>query len=209
MIRVGQKLRDARIKKGLSLDQVAAATKIKASFLSAIERGEYTKLPSSAYAQGFVSNYATYLGFPKRETIALFRREFSREKEIKVLPESFAGTQSASRNIRVHQTLLLVIAVFVVLIGYIAFQYRYAFISPPLSVTSPESNAVVIGGEITVTGRTDPNATVSINNEAAVVDQSGEFMKRLSVFTGRTIIQVKARNRAGLESTVERAVEVR
>jgi len=88
MVRLGQRLFDERRKRGLSLDEVAAATKIRGSFLSAIEKGDYTKLPSPSYAQGFVLNYATYLGFQRKETLALFRREFDERKEFKVLPKN-------------------------------------------------------------------------------------------------------------------------
>ena len=52
MIRVGQLLRDERVRKRLTIEEVAKATKIRTNFLSAIEKGEYKKLPSSAYAQG-------------------------------------------------------------------------------------------------------------------------------------------------------------
>ena len=62
MVPLGKRLLSARTQRKLSLEEVAAATKIKARFLSAIEKGEYEKLPSPAYAKGFVKNYAAYLG---------------------------------------------------------------------------------------------------------------------------------------------------
>ncbi|MGH2637780.1 MAG: helix-turn-helix domain-containing protein, partial [Rhabdochlamydiaceae bacterium] len=68
------------------MEEIAAAIKIRPEFLSAIEKGDYQHLPSPAYASGFVTNYAAYLGFPKRETLALFRREFDEQKAYKVLP---------------------------------------------------------------------------------------------------------------------------
>ncbi len=49
MITAGQKLYEERIRRGLTLEEIARATKIRSSFLSAIEKGEYKKLPSSAY----------------------------------------------------------------------------------------------------------------------------------------------------------------
>lgn len=210
MVRIGQKLRETRIKKGLSLEDVASATKIKASFLSAIERGEYHKLPSSAYAQGFVSNYASYLGLPKRESLALFRREFSEERELRVLPEGFTKSDALSaKRIRVHQTLFIVAAFFLVFFAYLLFQYRYAFINPPLEITSPKDGSVVSGSDITVSGKTDPNATVLVNNDAVVVGNKGEFMKKITAFSGKTIIIITAKNRLNRETTVERKVEVK
>lgn len=59
---VGQMLREARHDRGVGLDQVAAATRIKESFLAALEDGDYSLLPGPAYVTGFLRNYASYLG---------------------------------------------------------------------------------------------------------------------------------------------------
>ncbi|MBI4084368.1 MAG: helix-turn-helix domain-containing protein [Candidatus Levybacteria bacterium] len=210
MIRIGQKLHEERARRGLSLDDVAKATRIKPSFLSAIERGEYHKLPSSAYAQGFVQNYAAFLGFPKRETLALFRREFAGEKDIRVLPEGFTETGSYPfRSIRTHQTFLLILGSILILAGYVLFQYRFILLNPPLSVSSPKGGEIAFAKEITVVGKTDPNATVYVNNDAVVVSRNGEFMKKITAFTGKTVIVVKAKNRLGRETTIERMIEVK
>ena len=80
MIRAGEKLREERLKKHLTLEEVSRATKIKESFLLAIEKGEYKKLPPATYAQGFVRNYAGFLGMPEQEILAIFRREYDEEE---------------------------------------------------------------------------------------------------------------------------------
>src|SRR5579871_1222382 len=98
MIRLGQWLSDERHRKGLTLEEVAKATKIKTAFLAYIEAGEYSLLPSSAYAQGFVKNYASFLGLPVKETLALFRREYAGENPVSVLPESLAKKRYISRH---------------------------------------------------------------------------------------------------------------
>jgi len=64
MVNVGEKLYEERVKKGHTLEEVSKATKIRASFLLAIEKGEYKKLPSGTYVHGFVRNYARFLGLP-------------------------------------------------------------------------------------------------------------------------------------------------
>ncbi len=208
MIRVGERLRDARIKKNLSLDDVAKATKIRASFLSAIEKGEYRKLPSSAYAQGFVSNYAEHLGFSKKEALALFRREFDEEKIFKVLPEGFANKENfPTHRLRIQQTLLVVVGVLILIAGFLAFQYRDAFIPPPLSLTSPRQT-VIRSTEITVSGKTDSNAVVLINGQVVTVDENGQFQKQIAVFPGKTMIVVTARNRFGKETVLQKSITI-
>ncbi len=43
---IGQRLREKRLKKGLTIEDIAKATKIRIGFLQAIENSDYKKLPS-------------------------------------------------------------------------------------------------------------------------------------------------------------------
>lgn len=209
MVRVGQRLYKERLQKKLSLEDIARATKIKQSFLAAIEKGEYHKLPSPAYAQGFVRNYASYLGLPKAEITALFRREFDEKKAYKVLPDSLIKTQEFSLNrIRVQESLLIVGVVFVLFLTFLAFQYRYVFLAPSLTVSSPR-NGISTTREVTVSGKTDSNATVVVNNEPVSLRSNGEFTKKLTFFEGKRSIIVKAKNRMGKETVVKRDILVK
>lgn len=55
---VGEKLRGAREAQGLELAEVAARTRIPQRHLEAIERSNYSSLPSITYALGFAKAYA-------------------------------------------------------------------------------------------------------------------------------------------------------
>jgi cytoskeletal protein RodZ len=209
MVRVGQRLHKERIAKKLSLEDIAKATKIKPGFLAAIEKGEYSKLPSPAYAQGFVRNYASYLGLPKTEITALFRREFDEKKAFQVLPDSLIKTQEFPlRRIRIQESLVVLTIVAIIFLGFLVFQYRSVFFAPSVSIMSPSDNAT-IAGDVTVTGRADPNATVYVNDELVSIDSDGEFTKQLSLFSGKSEIIVKARNRVGKETVVKRDIMVK
>src|SRR5882672_3958243 len=135
MVPVDQRLQQERLRKGLSIHEVAKATKIRVKFITALEQGEYKKLPSSAYIQGFIKNYAEFLGLPKRETLALFRREFDEREFIGVLPESFAKpNKPAFSGFRFRTTTLLIIAGLLFIFGFIFFEYRSALFSPQLTI---------------------------------------------------------------------------
>jgi len=208
MIRIGQRLKEERLKKGLSLEDAAQATKIRLSFLAAIERGEYNKLPSSSYALGFVQNYAQYLGLPKKETLALFRREFDEEQIYKVLPSSFAKDDPLpKRSFKISQAIIPVILVLVLLGGFLFYQYRAAFFNPPLTVYTPQDGKVT-SSDVTVTGKTDPNVTLTINNAPVAVQDDGSFSKIVATFPGKSKIIIRALNKFGKESLVTRGVEV-
>lgn len=209
MIRVGQKLKEERIKKGYTLEDVAKATKIKVVFLQAIEKGEYKKLPTSAYSYGFVKNYGTFLGLSAKETLPLFRREFDEKKVYKVLPEGFAQENiPITRRIPMQRTLLIGGLFFLCLFGYILFQYKYAFMSPMLLVDAPKENQVFSKSSIAVLGKADPNATVYVNTVPVAIDENGRFKKTISVFPGKETIIIRAVSRFGKENVIQRHIQV-
>jgi cytoskeletal protein RodZ len=210
MIEISQKIKDARLEKGLTLDEISKATKIRVSFLSAIERGEYDKLPSPAYAQGFVRNYINFLGLPEKETLALFRREFDTNKSYKILPSGFDKTSGFSLSkLRMKQTAVIIILIFAGLFLFIFYQYKDAIFNPSLDIFSPAKGAVFSSSVIQVSGKTDPNVTVFVNNIAVNVEQNGVFKKNIVALSGKTAIEIKAVNHFGKQTIVKRDVEIK
>ena len=59
---VGDKLRDARARRKLSLQEAEDATKIRARYLQAIEDGDWDELPGDTYARAFIRTYGALLG---------------------------------------------------------------------------------------------------------------------------------------------------
>jgi transcriptional regulator with XRE-family HTH domain len=58
---IGQRLRQARERLGLSLEEAERTTRIRSQHLAALERDDFQALPSSIQARGFLKNYADYL----------------------------------------------------------------------------------------------------------------------------------------------------
>jgi len=73
--RVGADLCAARQRLGWSLEAVAAALRIRLSFLLALEGGRIADLPGNAYAIGFLRTYASTLGLDPDELTRRFRAE--------------------------------------------------------------------------------------------------------------------------------------
>ncbi len=59
---VGTRLRQAREKRQLGIDEVSDATKIRAHYLKALENDDLSAIPSAAQARGFLRLYAEFLG---------------------------------------------------------------------------------------------------------------------------------------------------
>jgi len=59
---VGSLLRGARERRGITLEQIAYATKITRPILAAIERNDFQKVPGGLFARAFLRAYATQVG---------------------------------------------------------------------------------------------------------------------------------------------------
>jgi TonB family protein len=72
---VGRRLAEARMAQRLSIEAVAAGTKIKMAHLESIEAGDVAALPATPYTAGFVKAYARFLGLDAEELSQAWRAE--------------------------------------------------------------------------------------------------------------------------------------
>lgn len=75
----GGKLRQARERRGISLRQIAASTKISAAALEALERNDISKLPGGIFSRAFVRAYAVEVGLDPDDTVKEFLSRFNQE----------------------------------------------------------------------------------------------------------------------------------
>jgi hypothetical protein len=71
---IGESLRRARSDRGLGLEEVSDATKIRVRYLRALENEDWGALPAPAYARGFLRTYASYLGLDADVLVEELRR---------------------------------------------------------------------------------------------------------------------------------------
>jgi transcriptional regulator with XRE-family HTH domain len=72
----GRRLRDQRERRGISLETVAANTKISAPLLAALERGDLSRWPGGIFRRAFVREYATAIGIAPEPIVAELARLF-------------------------------------------------------------------------------------------------------------------------------------
>ena len=70
----GEDLRREREIRGISLKEIADATKISKRFLEALERNDHKTLPAPVFTRGFVREYARYVGLNAEEMVNRYRR---------------------------------------------------------------------------------------------------------------------------------------
>lgn len=62
-----------RKRKGISLETIAAQTKISPRYLAAIERGAFDKLPGGVYNLSYLKQYARAIQFDEEELVQFYR----------------------------------------------------------------------------------------------------------------------------------------
>lgn len=207
---IGQKFAEERRIKNLTIEEVAKATKIRPDFLKAIEDGDFEKLPSSAYAYGFVRNYAKYLGLPVEKSLAIYRREFDEKKAIEVLPRGFVNTKEFKpKRFRLGRGVVVISFLVIVIFSFLFYQYRSAFFDPKIDLAYPKEGERINSLTFEVSGKTDPNGNLTIDSREVTIESNGNFKKKITVFPGTTKITLKIENQFGRSSTLVRNIIVK
>ena len=116
-LHIGETLRAARLSKGVSLDQAAAATRIRRSALQALEAEDFDALPAPVYTRGFLLNYARYLGLYAAEIVEEYDRQQRARASLSPAPapEAERPRSSSRLGVKLLVSLLLMVAIGVIL----------------------------------------------------------------------------------------------
>ncbi|PFL75124.1 helix-turn-helix domain-containing protein [Bacillus anthracis] len=124
MTELGQKLKEARGTKGLSIDQLHEITKIQKRHLVAIEEGNYDVLPGAFYARAFIKQYADAVGLSGEELLVEYQSTIP-QSEKRDVPQVSTGQKtqetmqkSSSWPIADHMPKILV-ALLVIAVGVV------------------------------------------------------------------------------------------
>lgn len=97
---IGETLKQRRNEMNLSLKEAENSTSIRMSYLQAIEEGEVNRLISPIYAQGFIRQYAIFLGLDGdkliREHPEIFQRGQKQEFSYGIGTLEMRGNPGAS-----------------------------------------------------------------------------------------------------------------
>ena len=84
---IGQTLREARAARGIELGEVERVTKIRVKYLRAMEEDRWEVLPGDAYARGFLSTYASFLGLDGRALVDEYKRAHEPVEQFQPVPQ--------------------------------------------------------------------------------------------------------------------------
>lgn len=217
---LGEVLNSARTAAGLSLDDLAAITSVRAGLLGEMERNDFSHCGGDIYARGHLRNIAPKLGLDATELVDLYNTEHSIEsRSINEMLAENNVTRVPMEKKNLSWKVPAAFSLGILLILGIA-QIVYSNINSSNSTTatpiesasptaSPSAEPTPSSSEIPATGGVTLSITAARGNSLIDIVVDGEHVDKGSIFQGEsksfeatTSISVFFSNPAGLDVTV-------
>jgi cytoskeleton protein RodZ len=155
----GSLLKEAREARGLSLEEVAAATRVRVPYLEALEADALNRLPALVYARGYLRTYAQLLDLEAEPLVASLRPAREPERTPAAASRRTAWRPTVSPGLVVAAGAVLVAAVFALYARHeISLQYAGAAPPAPVLIATPPAAspaaapAALAGSAVAATG---------------------------------------------------------
>ncbi len=176
MFEIGTALRDARVRRDISLQQAEDDTKIRVKYIQAMENEDFDVLPAGTYVKGFLRTYAEYLDLDAQLLIDEYNDRFGSgdHREHIIQPARAAKAETAAPKAgRRHQTNYILVAILaVVIIAVLAYLgWGNASSEKPTLVTTTEAETTATAPAPTP-AETVPQAAVTPTQTQSATLQS-------------------------------------
>ncbi|RJO58923.1 hypothetical protein C4546_04975 [Candidatus Parcubacteria bacterium] len=201
---LGEALRIVREEAGLSLAELAIRSKVQEKYIAAIEAGRYDQTPGSVYVKGFLKEIAKVLELSPNSVIARF------ETEPYVVPARQPKPLDQPKFFFGHYTwrLLVFLGFLLIFLIYFGIQIQKIILPPELSVSYPATDIIMNSPQITLTGKTEPEVLVEINDQAVTVDAVGNFQETIDLQPGVNTLVISAKKKRSRSTVITRRVLV-
>lgn len=101
---LGDKLREARERKKLTIKDIEKGTSIRSLYIEALENGKYGQLPGEVYVKGFIRNYANFVGLDASAMVKEYLEE-NHSEQIAAEPQGTGGNVQETGAAPVQNTI--------------------------------------------------------------------------------------------------------
>lgn len=202
---IGEALRSAREAQGKSLDDAAVATRIRPSYLEALEEEQFGELGGSVYAKGFLRSYAGYLGVDPAPLLEAYRAQETPEAPLFEHAPRAIGGLKPGRGGRSW------LAVAIVCVSIILLVSLWGLLRPapdpgdtqPAFVTTPATTARPAARDVTVTLRYAGASWTRVTADGRVAFEGTPGPRQRRTFTARRSLELVLGYPAGVRLTVD------
>jgi len=198
MKRASAILESARLDRELDFAEISKKTKIRLQYLIAFENENSADFPQEPYCSLMVKDYADFLGLNGEEVLCLFRRDYDHRPQNPIHRRFWFSLTPQFAFVAFISIMGLVFA------SYLISEYLKFNRPPRLKINWPQD---FTQKTVEISGITDPESTIKINNSLVIVDVDGSFKKSLEISTSEAKVTVEARSPAGVVTTDEKVLK--
>lgn len=190
---IGQRLRQARLDKNISLDELQQITKIQRRYLEAIEQDKLDELPGTFYIRAFVRQYAAAVGEDGDKLVDVLDGKDTIDPQPqptkRVIPPTVQGSRKAMHKDDTPRSPLmnllpviffgLVALVIVIIVGYMTLQERKA---APMIVENTSVTVESVSGTKASSTASSPEAPSESSSAPAPVPEE----KKMQIAMGES-----------------------
>ena len=204
---IALELKKARVDKNLSLEEAAKKININKKYLLSLEAGEFNKLPTGIYQKNFLREYSQFLGLNADELLTVFNREIKQYDSARARLFT-RKTPNARFFIAVPKIIriFIITAIIAVCLIYLAYYIANIIALPQLTIIYPRENLSTGQTAIIVSGQTEAEISVLINQKEVLADSNGFFDLEINLKPGLNTITIIARKKYGQENKIERII---
>ena len=147
MTELGNRLKEARLAKDLSLDDLQTMTKIQKRYLIGIEEGNYSSMPGNFYVRAFIKQYAEALGLDPDDIFETYKSEIPASYN-EELPQQLSRVKThkalSEGNSKIFDILpKILIGVFIIGVAGILYYFLYNYASHDTNESLKKENEPV------------------------------------------------------------------
>ena len=170
---VGERLRAAREEQGMSLEQLAATTRIPTRHLESLENSNWAALPAPTYSMGFAKNYAGAVGLDRAEIADQLREEMGGTRPTQMLSNDLFEPADPKRAMPRGLVIGAIIALVLVAIGLTWLSNRNLSAGDD-AIAATESPAAATDAPVAVTPVGPPPVVITANAPAWIEVRDGD-----------------------------------
>lgn len=207
---IGNTLKTARQKTGLSLKMIAKHIQIDKKYLEALENDKWQNLPGEIYAKNFIKKYCQFLSQEYKVDIDESKIDFSKISGFKHknYQKDFHKKTLQKDFLNLPKILKIVLIVLIVLTAliYLIWQINSIIQPPEIILFHPVTDLTLTDNSITISGQTEAEVKLKINGEDIILEPDNTFSLTLNLQEGLNTITIEGKKKYSKTRVIERKI---
>jgi len=200
MLTVGQILKNARLKRNLTLQEVEKNIKIREKYIKALEENRWEIFPSRVYIIGVIKTYTSFLNLDTNKILAFFRRDYEKKEEIN-FKKKISSFYLIPDSKRIFYGAILLI--FFVLFFYFVWQFQKLISPPKITFLSPQKRYFLTEKKIVIKAKVEKETIVNIFGERVYPNNEGVIEYELPLKKGENLLLIELIGANGKKAVVK------